>query len=144
MAVSFFYRVEFYPLTAWQLYSVLNTSGKITYYKVLGHQASGAIVQVRFEDAVGALGWDGRYTRELKQCFGGVGWSNFVSKDVDICKKFLTASGFVYNEKASPNRKMTHFEIQERVWDFRANPSDPEHGKVINSIIVAIEPAHPR
>ena len=143
MAISFVYRVEFYPLTAWQLYSELNTLGKITYYKVLGHQASGAIVQVRLENAVGALGWDGRYIRELKQCFGGEGWGNFVSKDVDICKKFLAASGFVYNEKASPGRKLTHLEIQERVWDFRSNPSDPEHGKVIDRIIVAIELAHP-
>jgi hypothetical protein len=31
-------------------------------------------------------------------------------------------------------------EIQEWVWDFRSNPSDPNHGIVRNNMIVEIEP----
>jgi len=142
MAMSFYYRVEYYPLTAWHLYSGLNTSEDITYYKVLGHRASGAIVPVRLEEAIGALGWDGRYIPRLKQCFGGVRdeKNRVVMQDVDICKKFLTVSGFVYNEKSLPDQEITHFEIQEWVWAFRSNPYDPEHGQVTNHIIVEIEP----
>jgi predicted DCC family thiol-disulfide oxidoreductase YuxK len=141
-AISFFYRVEFYPLTSWHLFSGLGSSTAINYYKVLGHQASGTIVPVRLEDAIGALGWDSRYVRELKQCFGAAsGWKfNVVEKDVDVCNKFLIASGSVYNEKSPPDRKITHVEIQEWVWDFRSNPSDPEHGKVTDHVIVEIKP----
>jgi predicted DCC family thiol-disulfide oxidoreductase YuxK len=142
MALSFVYRIEFYPLTAWHLYAKLNSSGVVTYQKVFGHQPSGAIVPVHLEDAIGALRWDGRYRQKLTQCIDGVRdeRNGVASKKVDICKKFLTASGFVYNEKSPPDQKITHFEIQEWVWDFRSNPSDPEHGKVTDRIIVEIEP----
>ena len=142
MAISFIYQIEYYPLTAWQLYGNLNHSGKITYIKVLGHLPSGAIVPVRLEEAIGALRWDGRYRPKLEQCFARVHDENgrVVSRAVDICKKFLSVSGVVYNEKSSPDKKITHFEIQEWVWDFRSNPSDPEHGKVRDRVIVEIEP----
>ena len=142
MTVSFVYKVEFYPLTAWQLYSRLDSSGEVSYLKVLGRQASGATVPVRLEDAVGALRWDGRYTRELSQCFGNVydEKGRMMTKDLDTCQKFLTVSGFVYNKKSPPERRITHLEIQKWVWGFRSNPSDPEHGKVMDRMIVEIEP----
>ena len=142
MAVSFVYRVEFYPLTAWHLYAKLNSTGQITYFKVLSRQHSGAMVPVRLEDAIGALGWDGRYSPRLQQCFGGSinEKGHLVSKDLGICKKFLTVSGVVYNKKSPPDKKITHLEIQEWVWDFRSNPSDPEHGKVRDRVIVEIGP----
>jgi len=142
MAISFLYRIEYYPLTAWHLYTKLNHSGKITYIKVLGRLRSGALVPVRLEEAIGALGWDGRYRPRLDQCFESrfreeVGRA--VSRDLDICKKFLTVSGVVYNKKSSLDKKITHFEIQEWVWDFRSNPSDPEHGTVRDRVIVEID-----
>jgi predicted DCC family thiol-disulfide oxidoreductase YuxK len=142
MALSFVYRIEFYPLTAWHLYAKLNSSGVVTYQKVFGHQPSGAIVPVRLEDAIGALRWDGRYRQKLQLCIDGVREERkrVVSKKVDICKKFLTASGVVYNAKSPPDRKITHFEIQEWAWDFRSHPSDPEYGKVTDRIVVEIEP----
>ena len=142
MALSFVYRIEFYPLTAWHLYAKLNSSGVVTYQKVFGHQPSGAIVPVRLEDAIGALRWDGRYRQKLHLCLDGVREERkrVVSKKVDICKKFLTASGVVYNEKSPPDRKITHLEVQEWVWDFRSNPADPEYGNVTDRIIVEIKP----
>lgn len=143
MAISFLYRIEYYPLTSWHLYEILNHSGKITYIKVLGHLPSGAIVPVRLEEAVGALGWDGRYRPRLNQCFGSLfhdETGSGVRPDVNICKKFLTVSGVVYNKKRSPDRRITHFEIQQWVWDFHSNPSDPQHGKAKDRVIVEIEP----
>jgi hypothetical protein len=114
----------------------------VTYQKVFGLQPSGAIVPVRLEDAIGALRWDGRYRQKLQLCIDGVREERkrVVSKKVDICKKFLTASGVVYNAKSPPDRKITHFEIQEWAWDFRSHPSDPEYGKVTDRVIVEIEP----
>jgi predicted DCC family thiol-disulfide oxidoreductase YuxK len=142
MAISFFNTLEFYPLTAWHLYAKLNSSGKVTYHKVFGHQPSGTIVPVRLEETIGALRWDGRNRQKLTQCIDGVrkDRKRVVSKNLEICKKFLTASGIVYNEQSPPDQKITHFEIQEWVWDFRSNPSDPEHGNVTDRIIVEIEP----
>ncbi len=144
MAISFFFRIEYYPLTAWHLYTDLNHSGKITYLKVVGRLPSGAIVPVRLEEAVGALGWDGRYRPRLNQCFESLfhdETGSGVRPDVNICKKFLTISGVVYNKNSSPDKKITHFEIQQWVWDFRSNPYDPEHGKVTDRVIVAIDPS---
>ena len=91
---------------------------------------------------IGALRWDGRYRQKLTQCIDGVREERkrVVSKKVEICKKFLTASGVVYNKQSPPDQKITHFEVQEWVWDFRSNPSDPEHGNVTDRIIVEIEP----
>jgi predicted DCC family thiol-disulfide oxidoreductase YuxK len=141
-ALSFVYRIEYYPLTAWHLYAKLNDSGVVTYQKVFGHQPSGAIVPVRLEDAIGALRWDGRYRPKLHLCINGVREerNGVVSKNIDICKKFLTASGMAYNKNSPPDQQITHFEVQEWVWDFRAHPSDSAHGHVTDRIIVEIVP----
>ena len=142
-ALSFVYRIEYYPLTAWHLYAKLNSSGVVTYQKVFGHRPSGAIVPVRLEDAIGALRWDGRYRQKLHLCINGVREERkrVVSKNIDICKKFLTASGVVYNKQSPPDQQITHFEVQEWAWDFRSNPSDREHGNVTDRIIVELAPA---
>jgi len=141
MAVSFAYKVEFYPLTAWHLYAGLIDTGQVTYWKVLGRQPSGAMIPVHLEDAIGALRWDGRYSTRLMQCFDGQmnEKGQLVSKDLGICKKFLSVSGVVYNKKSLPDRKITHLEIQQWLWDFRSHPSDPEHGKLMDRVIVEIE-----
>ena len=84
-----------------------------------------------------------RYRPKLEKCFGGSYVDEkvrVVSRDLDICRKFLTVSGVVYNKKSPPDKKITHFELQEWVWDFRSNSSDPEHGKVRDRVIVEIEP----
>ena len=141
-ALSFVYQIEFYPLTAWHLYAKLNSSGVITYRKVFGHQPSGAIVPVRLEDAIGALRWDARNRNKLTQCLDGARAerNGVASKNVEICKKYLTATGVAYNKKALPDQKLSHFEIQEWVWNFRSHPSDPDRGKVMDRMIVGIEP----
>lgn len=143
MAVSFFYRLEFYPvLTSWHLYAALNYSGEVSYFKAIGHQASGATVPVRVGESVGALRWDGRDTRLLKQCFSGQRneKGDLMSKDLVACQKFLVVGGSIYNKKSPLDRRITQLELQEWVWNFRATPSDPEHGKVRSRIIVEIDP----
>jgi len=142
-AISFFYRVELYPvMTSWHLYAALNTSGEISYFKTVGRQASGATVPVRVGDSVGALRWDSRDTRLLKQCFSGQSdeKGGITRTDLDACKKFLVVSGSIYNKKSPSDRKITQLEVQEWVWDFHSNPSDPDHGTVRNSMTVEIEP----
>jgi predicted DCC family thiol-disulfide oxidoreductase YuxK len=125
--LCWFYRIEFYPFTSWHLYSGLNTSGKIGYYKVLAQYESGITSNARLEDGIGALAFDGRYSPFLEQCFGE-------PREIDSCKKFLTAEASVYN-KARPEQKITHYEIQHWTWDFRANPLDPERGNLVKRFV---------
>jgi len=123
-----FYRIEFYPFTSWHLYSGLNTTGKVEYYKVLARYESGMMSPARLEDGIGALAFDGRYSPFLEQCFGE-------PSDIHSCKRFLTAEASVYNKKARPGGKITHYEIQQWTWDFRANPLDPQHGNLVKRFV---------
>jgi hypothetical protein len=87
----------------------------------------------RIEDGIGALSYDGRYSRVIQKCFGQ-------PADVDVCKKFLTANASAYNKRALPGGKLTHYEIQKWTWDFRNNPSDPKYGNLTDRLILEIKP----
>ncbi|MBE9129030.1 MULTISPECIES: hypothetical protein [unclassified Coleofasciculus] len=126
------YRVEFYPFTAWQMYSKSSTtSGDITYYKELAHYESGVISKAHLDRAIGAMA-NGRYKRVTRKfCFD--------PKKVDICKKFLSVSGSVYNRKAASGEKVTHYEIQQWSWNFLSNPSDPNRGHLEDRFVFEIK-----
>lgn len=126
-----FYHIEFYPLTSWAMYAGSDTSGSITYEKVFARYESGSYSPARLEDGIGALALDARYSPALGMCFGK-------PPDVDICKKFLTANGSAYNKKVFNGGRLTKYEIQRWTWDFRANPSDPNHGKLTDRFIFDI------
>jgi predicted DCC family thiol-disulfide oxidoreductase YuxK len=128
MSYCWYHTVEFYPLTAWGLYAGSNTSGRITYKKVLARHESGLTFPARIEDTIGALAFDQRYAPFLDKCFGQ-------ASDIHICTKFLNVAASVYNEKARPGGKITHYEIQQWTWDFRAHPLDPQHGNLVGRFV---------
>jgi predicted DCC family thiol-disulfide oxidoreductase YuxK len=130
--LCWFYRIEFYPFTSWHLYAGSETSGKVEYYKVFGRHESGASSPARLEDGIGALALDGRYTPFLTKCFGEG------PSDVEICKKFLSASASAYNKKARPGGRMTQYEIQAWTWDFRSYPFDPHYGNLTDRFVFEI------
>jgi len=123
--LCWFYRIEFYPFISWHLYSGSNTSGKGEYKKVLARYESGETAPARLEDGIGALALDSRYRPALDMCF-----EQKKPKDVEICKKFLTAEATAYNGKARPGRKITAYELQVWTWDFRSNPGDTNYGEL--------------
>jgi predicted DCC family thiol-disulfide oxidoreductase YuxK len=125
-------RVEFYPLTSWHLYAGSDTSGQITYRKVLARYESGVTSPARLEDTIGALALDGRHAPLLRKCFGQ-------PIDAGVCRKFLSAAGSVYNKKAGAGGKITHYEIQKWTWDFRANPLDPQRGTLVQRLVHEID-----
>jgi predicted DCC family thiol-disulfide oxidoreductase YuxK len=127
--------VEFYPLTAWNLFAGSNTSGKITYNKVLARYDSGMIAPARIEDTIGALALDNRYAPLLSRCFGE-------ASDISICRKFLSAAGSAYNQKVAPGRRITHYEIQQWTWDFRAHPLDSQNGTLDQRLLHEIADGH--
>ena len=132
MLYCWYHIVEFYPLTAWGLYAGRDTSGKITYKKVLARYESGVTASARIEDTIGAFALDNRYSPLLRKCFGQ-------PDDIYICRKFLSAAGSVYNQKARPGEKITHYEIQEWTWDFRTDPLDPQHGILVQRFVHEID-----
>jgi len=123
--LCWFYRIEYYPLTSWHLYSASDTSGKVEYKKVLARYESGETSPARLEEGIGALALDGRYSPALDMCI-----EQRQLKDVEICKKFLRAEASAYNRKARPGRKVKAYEIQVWIWDFRSNPGDPHYGNM--------------
>jgi predicted DCC family thiol-disulfide oxidoreductase YuxK len=130
LLLSWIYRVEFYPFTAWQLYTKSETSGDVTYYKMLAHHESGVISHAHLDRAIGVMN-NGRYRRVLRNCFKPT--------KVDICQKYLTASGSAYNSKAGPGEKVMQFEIQKWTWNFLSNPSGPEQGNLENRFVYEIK-----
>ena len=121
--ICWYDHVEFYPLTSWHLYSGLNTSGKITYLKVVGHYDSGHIAPARLEDGIGALAFDGRYGPTLEKCV-----AQRQPSDLETCRRFLRASAAAYN--ARNTRRLTHYEIQSRTWDFARDAANPQYGEL--------------
>jgi hypothetical protein len=134
------YRIEYYPLTSFQLFVWPNTSGRVTYNKVVARLESGEMAPMRLEDAIGAMRFDGRYSPFLSMCFGKPHRrpANPHAEDIDVCRKFLMASGAAYNRKARPGGKVTQLEIQAWEWDFGSHPLDPEYGRLIDRFVVDI------
>jgi predicted DCC family thiol-disulfide oxidoreductase YuxK len=122
--LAWFYHIEFYPFTSWHLFANSNTSGKIEYVKVFARRESGLTSHARFEDTIGALALDARYSPHIDNCF--------VERPtgVDTCNKFLAAASSAYNKKAQPGKRVTQYELQLWRWDFLSYPSDPNYGKL--------------
>lgn len=131
--VSWFFHIEFYPFTAWHLYSGLDTSGRVEYRKVLVQHESGVTSRARMEDTIGALALDARYSPHLDRCFGKR------PADVDMCKKFLTAAAAAYNKKVRPGERVTQYEVQTWLWDFLSHPSDENYGRLIDRFVLDIK-----
>ena len=130
--LCWFHGIEYYPLTSWHLYSNSNTSGKIEYFKVLARYETGITSRARLEDGIGALALDGRYSPFLDKCFGQ-------PSDTYVCERFLGAEASAYNRKARRGEKITQYEIQVWLWDFLANPTDPNYGNLTKRFIFEIK-----
>jgi predicted DCC family thiol-disulfide oxidoreductase YuxK len=131
--LCWFYRVEFYPLTSWHLYSGSNTSGTVKYRKVFARHESGVSSRARLEETIGALALDNRYSPYLDKCF------KERLGDVEICKSFLSAAAAAYNKKTPPGRRVTQYEIQVWDWDFLAHPFDHNYGHLTDRFVLEID-----
>jgi predicted DCC family thiol-disulfide oxidoreductase YuxK len=127
-------RIEFYPLTAMQMYTRWGPIQPITYYKVLARYESGETSRAPLERAIGALA-DSRYRRVIADAFSPT--------HVERCKRYLTAVAAAYNRRASPGKRLTEFEIQKWDWDFVANPTDPSYGVLSERFVFSPHPGRP-
>jgi hypothetical protein len=134
------YRIEYYPLTSWHLFVMPNNSGRVKYAKVVARLESGEMAQMRLEEGIAVMRFDGRYAPFLAMCFGRGHRRppNPRVPDIEACRKFLIASGSAYNQKAPLGRKVTQLEIQAWEWDFAAHPLDPKHGRLADRFVIDI------
>lgn len=117
-------KIEFYPITAWQMYSGYSRS--VEYYKVLARDESGVTSRAYFERALPAV-TDNRFVNAIRMCFR--------PGTVPTCEMSLRAVGSAINKRAAPGHRVTAFVIQIWSWDFRSNPSDPAHGTLVDSYL---------
>jgi len=135
MLYCWFYRVEFYPLTAMQMFTGRNTDGVVTYMKVMAHYDSGETVRFYPEKLIPAL-FDTRYRITIRGCFSQK------PDAVHICEEFLEVVSAVHNQAAQPGEKLAELEIQQWRWNFKAEPSHPSYGDQINRYVYEAKSLH--
>jgi hypothetical protein len=118
-------------LTAWHLYNFSDTSGTVEYLKVAAKYESGVVDRARIEDAIGAMRFDGRYSRAIQKCFGS-------DSDLEVCRTFLTAAGRAYNAKTPRARRIDEYRIQKWAWNFRSSPADAAHGRLVDQRVIKV------
>jgi hypothetical protein len=115
---------EFYPFTGMQMFAgPVNESTRVNYQLIFARRASGEVFEARLDDAISAL-HDSRY-REFISVFNSERRKNATRRLLDVVAD-------EWNENAEPSQRVVEFEIQDRVWDFAAEPNDPEHGTIKN------------
>src|SRR5262245_37455923 len=135
MAVVFFNKIEFFPLTSMQLFTGLKTS-TVVYYRVIGEYRSGERKPARLEDGVAAFRFNARYMQLVEDCFGG-------PAEKEICRKYLTANIAAYNKRVSPEQGLVGYEIDKLTWDFHVS-DDPGHGQVADRYVLPPGESPPR
>ena len=114
---------EYYPFTSLQMFSGSNNSGVIKYNKLIAHYVSGEKHHV-FPDQFIYPPMNTRYRLTFRECH------QESAVNVNKCNQLLQAFGDVHNQIAQAEDKITAFEVQAWVWNYRTNPSDPNYGEL--------------
>ncbi len=124
LVVIWFFKIEYYPLTAYPMYSTVphRDLSHITYIKAFSKHQDGTMNRTTFGEAIGAM-TTGGYNVIVSNCFK--------PKKIDVCKKFLRASGSQYNRKVRGSNKILSYVIQRWTWNIHSDPYDPNHGRIV-------------
>jgi hypothetical protein len=129
LAACWIWSIERYPLTAMQMFSALDRSGVVEYYKVLAHYGSGSIAHVSLTDVLGSEA-DFRYRYRLREAFD--------PRTVHVAARYLAVSGAELNRHQAAENRATRLEVQRWQWSFRAEPSSSTFGRVVDRFTVAL------
>lgn len=126
--------IEFYPFTTMKMFAASNhPPGKVIYITPVAIHADGSMSPARFEQWIGAMA-DARYRRVITLPFERrLGSGVPAPPRVQRTDEFLDASMRAANRRLEVNRRITGFDLQLREWDFAANPSDPDHGRIVQT-----------
>jgi hypothetical protein len=117
-------RCEFYPFTAWQMYSSSDRAGLVVYHKVWAVGADGRVLPARLEHAIPALA-DTRYRAFLPMAF-----SDDEHQQRRLAEVFERAATRL-NAGRVPANAIRGWVVERWSWDFRAEGTDPLHGHCV-------------
>ena len=118
---SLVYGIEYFPISAFGMYSDRRDSGSVTYYKVWARDASNSLKEARMDEMIPALTHN-RFRFRLGWCFDVM--------TLGKCEQLVAAVAQYYNKHQIPSRQVQGYDIEEWVWNFRDTPDDPLHGQV--------------
>lgn len=128
-------KIEFYPLSAWQMYNHPKLSGQISYFRVLAHYDSGSTERAPLESCSWSLAEDARYFRLIGYAFDDAHRVT-LNRSLDECAAMLNAERLI-------GKRVTGFEIQRWEWNFRARPEDPRFGEMVDRYVYELRAADP-
>ena len=119
------YRIEFYPLTAMQMFSGSNTSGIVTYHKLIAHYESGNSGKLEPVKIIPTL-FDTRPRSITKMCF-------LQDKaKFNKCSSFMNSLITIHNNQVTQEGKIEKLEVQRWTWDFHFHPGDGQYGNLVD------------
>lgn len=113
-------RVEFYPLTAMQMYARAQTDGEIEWIRVRAVDGGGRVREAPIAETIGALA-DARYRTTIYDSFEPGGRAP--------AEDLLAAVARRHGRDRPPAERIRRFEVELRRWNFVAEPRDPDHGE---------------
>jgi hypothetical protein len=134
LLLAWILRIEYYPLTAMQMFAQVNTSGIIEYNKVIAHRESGATDRLSLTDVIGNQA-DFRYRPVLQ--------AGLLTRDASAPAKYFSHCGTLLNRLATPGRRVIQLELQRWRWDFRNHPNSQTHGELVDSRVFEMNGAIP-
>jgi hypothetical protein len=124
LAWCWVFQVEWYPLTAMQMYSKRDPVNSLaTYYKAVTEYDDGTLNPAEFDRWIGAVA-DGRYRRALREAIKG---------EQEYCEKFFAACGERANAvESSTGHRIVAFEVQQWQWDLETDISSASCGRMVS------------
>ena len=112
-------RVEWYPVSAWPMYSGKTESATIRYLKVFAYDPSGDREEVHLDRWIGGLA-DARFRGVLER--------SRLDQDALIAAVIRVAC-----DRLSPQR-ITSFEVRTYEWNYHESPNDPRFGRAVSHV----------
>jgi len=121
LLISGVFRIEFYPFSAWQMYSGRNRSGDVEYFRVLRRDASDRVSTASLDASVGVY-------KAVR--YRDILWTAFDETRISSLGAFLDICGERCNRGTAPQERVVAFEIEKWQWNWLKEPESPEHGRM--------------
>ena len=121
-SITWIFQIEFYPLSAWQMYSNNVTEKNISYTKLYAYTANGKTFRTDLREMIGALS----ETRFMDNLLVFVPHAKSV--EFEKTNKLLQRCAEIYNSDPNHKDKIDRFEIQ--IWEL-----DPNNKSDLNAMV---------
>jgi predicted DCC family thiol-disulfide oxidoreductase YuxK len=123
-------RVEFYPLTAMQMFSTYDTTGTVIHYRVYMTDEAGN-TRIAYLEHMGV--GNTRYRPTLKNAFVD-------PPGREKCHELLAKCADYWNRRVPPEQRVAKFEVHMLVWDFINDRYNEHYGEVTETFTYEVPP----